>query len=205
MLISVTSKDGKTDPARRADSGRLDDSPAPFDDHRHLAGDSDRRRRQTVPGARFAGKIKAVRRHDRRRLDRARKIERQLDGRFRRRADRRNIWSEILGGFTRSTNSNKRSSLTATTRRFGSAMSPTSNSAHESNAATPAANGKPAVIMSVQKQPGASTIELTEKVDAGRSENCKRLCPPTSKSTRIFSASRILSRPRIRLAVSSSG
>ena len=42
--------------ARCPHSGRLDDSPASFDDQRNLAGHSDRRRRQAVSGARFAAK-----------------------------------------------------------------------------------------------------------------------------------------------------
>lgn len=47
-------------------------------------------------------------------------------------------------------------------------------------------NGKPAVILSVQKQPGASTVELTEKVDAAVSELQTTLPPGIEINTRLF-------------------
>lgn len=47
-------------------------------------------------------------------------------------------------------------------------------------------NGMPAVIMSVQKQPGASTIELTEKVDAAMAELQATLPPDIVINTRLF-------------------
>ncbi|MDQ3800475.1 MAG: efflux RND transporter permease subunit, partial [Acidobacteriota bacterium] len=47
-------------------------------------------------------------------------------------------------------------------------------------------NGMPAVIMSVQKQPGASTIELTEKVDAAVRELQTTLPPDIEINTRLF-------------------
>ncbi|HEX9961677.1 MAG TPA: efflux RND transporter permease subunit [Pyrinomonadaceae bacterium] len=47
-------------------------------------------------------------------------------------------------------------------------------------------NGMPAVIMSVQKQPGASTIELTEKVDAAVKELQTTLPPDIEINTRLF-------------------
>jgi Cu/Ag efflux pump CusA len=47
-------------------------------------------------------------------------------------------------------------------------------------------NGKPAVILSVQKQPGASTIELTEKVDAAARELQTTLPPNIEINTRLF-------------------
>jgi Cu/Ag efflux pump CusA len=47
-------------------------------------------------------------------------------------------------------------------------------------------NGIPAVIMSVQKQPGASTIELTEKVDEAIRELQATLPPDIEINTRLF-------------------
>ncbi len=47
-------------------------------------------------------------------------------------------------------------------------------------------NGKPAVIMSVQKQPGARTIELTEKVDQAVKELQTTLPPDIEINTRLF-------------------
>lgn len=47
-------------------------------------------------------------------------------------------------------------------------------------------NGQPAVIMSVQKQPGASTIELTEKIDAAMKELQTTLPPDIEINTRLF-------------------
>lgn len=47
-------------------------------------------------------------------------------------------------------------------------------------------NGKPAVIMSVQKQPGASTIELTEKVDQAMRELQTTLPPDIEINTNLF-------------------
>ncbi|HXG86169.1 MAG TPA: efflux RND transporter permease subunit [Pyrinomonadaceae bacterium] len=47
-------------------------------------------------------------------------------------------------------------------------------------------NGLPAVIMSVQKQPGASTIELTEKVDRAVKELQTTLPPDIEINTRLF-------------------
>ena len=47
-------------------------------------------------------------------------------------------------------------------------------------------NGQPAVIMSVQKQPGASTIELTEKIDAAVAELQTTLPPDIEINTRLF-------------------
>ncbi len=47
-------------------------------------------------------------------------------------------------------------------------------------------NGLPAVIMSVQKQPGASTIELTEKVDEAVKELQTTLPPDIEINTRLF-------------------
>jgi Cu/Ag efflux pump CusA len=47
-------------------------------------------------------------------------------------------------------------------------------------------NGQPAVIMSVQKQPGASTIELTEKVDQAVRELQTTLPPDIEINTRLF-------------------
>lgn len=47
-------------------------------------------------------------------------------------------------------------------------------------------NGMPAVIMSVQKQPGASTIELTEKIDAAMKELEATLPPGIEINTRLF-------------------
>jgi Cu/Ag efflux pump CusA len=47
-------------------------------------------------------------------------------------------------------------------------------------------NGKPAVILSVQKQPGASTTELTEKVDAAAKELQATLPPNIEINTRLF-------------------
>ncbi|MEP7149123.1 MAG: efflux RND transporter permease subunit, partial [Acidobacteriota bacterium] len=47
-------------------------------------------------------------------------------------------------------------------------------------------NGMPAVILSVQKQPGASTIELTENVDAAVKELQTTLPPDIEINTRLF-------------------
>ncbi len=47
-------------------------------------------------------------------------------------------------------------------------------------------NGEPAVIMSVQKQPGASTIELTEKVDSAIREIQATLPPDIEVNPRLF-------------------
>lgn len=47
-------------------------------------------------------------------------------------------------------------------------------------------NGKPAVILSVQKQPGASTLELTEKVDAAIRELGKTLPPDVEINPKLF-------------------
>ena len=47
-------------------------------------------------------------------------------------------------------------------------------------------NGKPAVILSVQKQPGASTIELTEKIDQAATELQGTLPPGVEINTRLF-------------------
>lgn len=47
-------------------------------------------------------------------------------------------------------------------------------------------NGMPAVIMSVQKQPGASTVDLTEKVDAAVNELQATLPPDIEINTRLF-------------------
>lgn len=48
------------------------------------------------------------------------------------------------------------------------------------------ANAMPAVIMSVQKQPGASTVELTEKVDKAIVELQSTLPPDIEINTRLF-------------------
>lgn len=48
------------------------------------------------------------------------------------------------------------------------------------------ANGLPAVIMSVQKQPGADTVDLTEKVDAAMKELQTTLPPDIEINTRLF-------------------
>jgi len=47
-------------------------------------------------------------------------------------------------------------------------------------------NGKPAVIISVQKQPGASTLDLTEQVDAAVAELQKTLPPDVEINPRLF-------------------
>ncbi|MCY7346158.1 MAG: efflux RND transporter permease subunit [Pyrinomonadaceae bacterium] len=47
-------------------------------------------------------------------------------------------------------------------------------------------NGKPAVIVSVQKQPGASTLDLTEQVDAAVAELQKTLPPDVEINPRLF-------------------
>ena len=48
------------------------------------------------------------------------------------------------------------------------------------------ANAKPAVILSVQKQPGASTTELTERIDAAIRELQTTLPPDIEINTRLF-------------------
>ena len=53
-------------------------------------------------------------------------------------------------------------------------------------------NGKPAVIMSVQKQPGASTIELTEKVDQAMRELQTTLPPDIEINTNLFRQSNFI-------------
>ncbi len=47
-------------------------------------------------------------------------------------------------------------------------------------------NGKPAVIISVQKQPGASTLDLTEKVDEAVKELQKTLPPDVEINAKLF-------------------
>jgi Cu/Ag efflux pump CusA len=47
-------------------------------------------------------------------------------------------------------------------------------------------NGKPAVIVSVQKQPGASTLDLTEQVDAAVAELQKTLPPDVEINPKLF-------------------
>ncbi len=47
-------------------------------------------------------------------------------------------------------------------------------------------NGKPAVIVSVQKQPGASTLDLTEKVDEAVKELQKTLPPDVEINPKLF-------------------
>jgi len=54
------------------------------------------------------------------------------------------------------------------------------------------ANGKPAVIMSVQKQPGASTIELTEKVDQAMKELQTTLPSDIEINTNLFRQSNFI-------------
>jgi Cu/Ag efflux pump CusA len=53
-------------------------------------------------------------------------------------------------------------------------------------------NGQPAVILSVQKQPGASTIELTEKVDAAMRELKTTLPPDIEINTNLFRQSNFI-------------
>ncbi|CAA9380041.1 MAG: Cobalt-zinc-cadmium resistance protein CzcA; Cation efflux system protein CusA [uncultured Pyrinomonadaceae bacterium] len=53
-------------------------------------------------------------------------------------------------------------------------------------------NGKPAVIMSVQKQPGASTIELTEKVETAMLELQTTLPPDIEINTNLFRQSNFI-------------
>jgi HME family heavy-metal exporter len=53
-------------------------------------------------------------------------------------------------------------------------------------------NGLPAVIMSVQKQPGASTIELTEKVDQAMRELQTTLPPDIEINTNLFRQSNFI-------------
>jgi Cu/Ag efflux pump CusA len=53
-------------------------------------------------------------------------------------------------------------------------------------------NGQPAVIMSVQKQPGASTIELTEKVDNAMRGLQATLPPDVEINTRLFRQSNFI-------------
>ena len=48
------------------------------------------------------------------------------------------------------------------------------------------ANGLPAVVVSIQKQPGASTVELTEKVDQAIKELQAALPPDVEINTRLF-------------------
>src|SRR5690606_30604148 len=47
-------------------------------------------------------------------------------------------------------------------------------------------NAAPAVIMSVKKQPGAATIELTEKIDAAMAELQKSLPPGVTVNPKLF-------------------
>lgn len=47
-------------------------------------------------------------------------------------------------------------------------------------------NGKPAVILSIQKQPGANTIELTETIDGGLKELEKSLPPGAQLTKELF-------------------
>ena len=54
------------------------------------------------------------------------------------------------------------------------------------------ANGLPAVIMSVQKQPGADTVDLTEKVDAAMRELQTTLPADIEINTRLFRQSRFI-------------
>jgi len=53
-------------------------------------------------------------------------------------------------------------------------------------------NGKPAVIMSIQKQPGASTIELTEKVETAVKELQTTLPPDIEINTNLFRQSNFI-------------
>jgi HME family heavy-metal exporter len=54
------------------------------------------------------------------------------------------------------------------------------------------ANGKPAVIMSVQKQPGASTTELTGKVEQAMKELQTTLPPDIEINTNLFRQSNFI-------------
>ncbi|HXG85947.1 MAG TPA: efflux RND transporter permease subunit, partial [Pyrinomonadaceae bacterium] len=53
-------------------------------------------------------------------------------------------------------------------------------------------NGKPAVIMSIQKQPGASTTELTEKVETAVKELQTTLPPDIEINTNLFRQSNFI-------------
>ncbi len=55
-------------------------------------------------------------------------------------------------------------------------------------------NGQPAVIMGVQKQPGADTIELTQKVDAAVRELQNTLPPDVEINTRLFRQANFIQR-----------
>ena len=64
--------------------------------------------------------------------------------------------------------------------------------AQEPKLGTASERGKPAVILTVTKQPATSTIELTEKLDAAVAELQKSLPPDVKISTDVFRQSRFI-------------